>query len=339
MVAHPSTTQEDAVSDTDLGTISLDEIHVDDLLAEFHPCEEGDNFDELQGVFAFGTTSRHVLATWLPAAFDKWGVKYKRVEGWADRGRPITAGYFDPNGSLTHHTGSTSSPTNPNPSLSTLINGRSDLRGPLCQIATDYNGLIYIIAAGRANHAGAARAAMGNPSGDGNAMYIGNEVMTNGTQKMPQAQYDAVVLAAAAIADHFNQTSATKVGLHHTTSTTGKWDLGAGTGKSGVPYDVTKFRADVTARLKAGPPKPPAPAPITTQKEPSMVLVRIKDTKPVYVSTGIERRWVQNSTDFLGLQRAIRAEGGKGVVTEISVDELEGFGPLVGPDPLATVTV
>jgi hypothetical protein len=320
------------MTDTDL--IRLDEIPIDDQLAEFFACEEGDNFEKLEGVFGFGTTSRHVLCLWLPAALKKWGVKYKLVEGWEDRGRPLSAGYFDPNGSLTHHTGSTSSPSNPNPSLSTLINGRSDLKGPLCQVATDYNGLVYIIAAGRANHAGSARATMGNPSGDGNAMYVGNEVMTNGTQKMPAAQYNSTVLVAVAIADHFKQTSASKVGLHATTSLSGKWDLGAGTGQSGVPYSVSKFRADVAARLAAGPPSAPAPTPVTTtQKEPSMVLVRVKDTNPVFVSNGLERRWIENGTDLAGLQRAIRAEGGKGVVTEITAAELEGFGTLVGKVP------
>lgn len=221
---------------------------------EFNPCEEGDNFDELApGLMPFGTTSRHVKCTWLPAQLKKWGVRYKIVEGFETRGRPISAGYFDPNGSLTHHTGSTSSPTNPNPSLSTLINGRSDLKGPLSQVATDYTGLVYLIAAGRANHAGKARATMGNPAGDGNAMYVGNEVMTNGLQKMPPAQYEATVLFAAAVADYFGQTDAAKAGLHATTSLSGKWDLGAGTGKV-EPYSITKFRADVTARLKAGPP-------------------------------------------------------------------------------------
>lgn len=318
------------MSDTDLDTIRLDEIPDDDQ-DEFFACEEGDNNEELEGVLGFGITSRHILATWLPAAIKKWGGHVKLVEGWEDRGRPLSAGPFDPNGSLTHHTGSTSSAEKPNPSLSTLINGRSDLKGPLCQVATDYNGVIYIIAAGRANHAGSAKAAMGNPSGDGNAMYIGNEVMTNGTQKMPAKQYEAVVTVATAIADHFKQTNADKVGLHATTSKSGKWDLGAGTMVPGVPYDVRKFRADVAARLKAGPPKPPAPP--TSQKEPSVVLVRVENTDPVYISDGISRRWVQNGNHLRAIQAAVRAEGGKGAVTVIKAADLDAFGALVGPVP------
>jgi hypothetical protein len=223
----------------------------------FYACEEGDDHEPFLGA-RFGTTSRHVLATWLDDAFRKWGVRFKYVEGWESRGRPMSSGYFDPNALLVHHTGTTSSATKPAPSLNTVTVGRSDLTGPLCQISTDYNGLTYIVAAGRANHAGTSRAAMGNPSGDGNAMYLGNEVQTSGTQRMPAAQYDALVLSSAAVLDHFGYTSATKLGLHHTTSTSGKWDLGAGTGAI-APYDLTKFRADVTARLAAGPGTTPTP--------------------------------------------------------------------------------
>jgi len=66
-----------------------------------------------------------------------------------------------------------------------------------------------------------------------------------------------------------------------------------------------------------------------------MVLVRVRNTAPVYVSNGLERRWIENSTDLCGLQRAIKNEGGKGTVTTIEPAELEGFGPLVGKAPSA----
>lgn len=236
----------------DVEIIDVDSLPPDD--DGFYPCEEGENLEPLTGVFGFGTTSSHVLASWLPAAYRKWGVKFVIASGAATRGRPISAGYFDPNAALVHHTGTTSSAERPNPSLRTLIEGRSDLKGPLCQTTLGYDGVTTIIAYGRANHAGAARAAMGNPAGDGNAMYLGKEVATSGTQKMPAAQYDALVLSLAAELDHWGYTDARKLGLHHTTSTSGKWDLGAGTGVFGVPYSLTKLRADVTARLKAGPP-------------------------------------------------------------------------------------
>ena len=324
------------MTDAELEIIHLDEIPIDDE-AEHFACEDGDNLDELQGVFAFGTTSHHVKCTWLPAQLKKWGVRYKIVEGFADRGRPLSAGKFDPNGSLTHHSGATSSEAKPAPGLSTLINGRSDLKGPLCQVATDYNGVVYLIAAGRANHAGKTRATMGNPAGDGNAMYIGNEVMTNGTQKMPAAQYEATVLFAAAVADYFGQTTAAKAGLHATTSLAGKWDLGAGNGKV-EPYSVTRFRADVAARLKAGPPRPPAPtpapSPTPTRKEKDVkLLVQLEGTDPVFLSDLITRRHIVDGEDLTDVQTELAAGGYATTVKKVK--RLKAYGVIVGNDPLA----
>jgi hypothetical protein len=249
------------MSESEPEVITLDELPDDD--EGFYACEEGDNDEPQPGARAGG----HVLALWLDDAFRKWGVRYKYVEGWETRGRPATSGGFAPNGLLIHHTGTRSSATSPAPSLGTVTNGRTDLKGPLCQISTDYNGLTYIVAAGRANHAGTAKAAMGNPSGDGNAMYLGNEVQTSGLQDMPDAQYNAVVLTSAAIMDHFGYTSAAKTGLHHTTSTSGKWDLGAGTGVV-APYPLTSLRAAITARLQAGPPGSPPPPAVTLMPYP-----------------------------------------------------------------------
>lgn len=304
---------------------------------EFDPCEEGDNFEALAGAMGFGSTNRHVLALWLPAAFDKWGVRYGKVAGWEDRGRPMSSGYFDPNASLTHHTGSTSSASNPAPSLRTLIEGRVDLRGPLSQVSTDYNGFTWIIAAGRANHAGTARATMGNPAGDGNAMYLGNEVQTNGTQQMPDAQYDAVVLVATAIADHFGQQDAAKVGLHNTTSLSGKWDLGAGIGKSGVPYSITKFRADVAARLKTGPPVPPPPV-VTPKGIATMLFYNVQSTDPkvnaaIVMTDGYTMRWVSSSTAWVRISASIEQQTGR-KPAPIGVKDLNGLAmEWVGPVP------
>jgi hypothetical protein len=95
-----------------------------------------------------------------------------------------------------------------------------------------------------------------------------------------------------------------------------------------VALNVRALKAKVDAILN-----PPAPTPTT--KEIDMVLVRVRGTDPVYVSTGIERRWIENGTDLTGLQRALRNEGGKGVITTIEPNEIEGFGPLVGKAPPA----
>jgi len=72
----------------------IDPSNLPDDDAEFDPCEEGDNFEALVGALGFGTTSRQVLATWLPAAFKKWA---SSTSSWpagrtvAARSRPATS--------------------------------------------------------------------------------------------------------------------------------------------------------------------------------------------------------------------------------------------------------
>lgn len=166
---------------------------------------------------------------WLADELREAGLKVKEVEGWKNRGRPASTGHFNPNGcSTVHHTGSKSSSTSPYPSLTTLIQGRSDLPGPLSQIAVGYDGTVFVIAAGRCNHAGSVgkSGVPGMPLGaDGNALSIGNEVMTDGTQKMPAVQIEAIAKAHAVVTKHFNKT-AERVHRHADISGTGKWDIG-----------------------------------------------------------------------------------------------------------------
>lgn len=74
------------------------------------------------------------------------GLTVKYSSGWESRGRPYS---FSPSvGFIDHHTAATSDID------SVLINGRSDLPGPLCHWALHKNGDWVLIAAGYANHAG-----------------------------------------------------------------------------------------------------------------------------------------------------------------------------------------
>jgi hypothetical protein len=88
--------------------------------------------------------------TWLPGVLREAGVKVAPVDGWESRGR----GEMGPiEGVICHHT---AGPKSGNmPSLRTLIEGRSDLPGPLSQLGLGRDGTYYVIAAGRCNHAGA----------------------------------------------------------------------------------------------------------------------------------------------------------------------------------------
>jgi N-acetylmuramoyl-L-alanine amidase len=84
----------------------------------------------------------------------KRGLTVKESSGWESRGRPYS---FNPTaGVICHHTAAAEDID------SVLINGRSDLPGPLCHWALHKNGDVVLIAAGYANHAGASKS--GYPS-------------------------------------------------------------------------------------------------------------------------------------------------------------------------------
>lgn len=175
----------------------------------------------------------------LADAARKSGLKVVELDGWRTRGRPTSTGDFDPSGILCHHTGSPSSTLAY--ALWMATEGRSDLPAPLCQIALGADGTVYICAAGRANHAGAARASGPMPAGDGNAIYIGIEAMNAGTGQWTEAQYDAYVRLVAALCAHYGW-DASRVRAHRETSVTGKPD------PAGIDMDV--FRRQVAARIE-----------------------------------------------------------------------------------------
>lgn len=103
------------------------------------------------------------------------GVRVVEVDGWRDRG----SSDFSPRGSVNHHT---AGPLSGNiPSLNTLIYGRSDLPGPLCNVAQARNNDAYVIAAGRANHAGSG----GWRGLSGNSSVWGLEVENTGLDNEP----------------------------------------------------------------------------------------------------------------------------------------------------------
>lgn len=77
------------------------------------------------------------------------GLNVVEENGWASRGSIL----FSPQAVVWHHTAS--SMGRDAPSLGTVINGRPDLPGPLCHVLVSRNSVVHVIAAGRANHAGA----------------------------------------------------------------------------------------------------------------------------------------------------------------------------------------
>lgn len=204
--------------------------------------------------------ARPMTADQTLAAMKKWHVPYKEYSGWRTRTRP--GDHSDMRGIVIHHTGSDAGQTDDYLRF-LFITGRpaDGIPGPLCNVATDMDGDLWLGANGRANHAGRGSGAVlakitaesyagftselhpGADDTDGNAHLYGNEVRYDGGQPMTAKQYDAAVRWAAAICD-FHKWSALSI-IGHREWTSRKNDPGN--------CPMNKFRAAVDARLKAGP--------------------------------------------------------------------------------------
>ena len=186
--------------------------------------------------------------TWLADALRAEGCRVAEYSGWKSRGRPTSTGSFAPYSVTLHHTGTTTSASNPCPTLGTCVNGRSDLPGPLAHVVIGYDGTCHVIAAGRANHAGTSTGPGPFPAGDGNAMSIGFEIDYSGSQPVSSAQGTATIRAAAAVLRHFGKDASYCVG-HKESSDSGKWDPGRD-GSSSPLYDMAQVRRLVTDQLR-----------------------------------------------------------------------------------------
>jgi hypothetical protein len=119
------------------------------------------------------------------------GRKVVEVAGWQTRGSST----FHPQGSVDHHTGGARAGNAP--SLGTVINGRPGLPGPLCNVFIARDNTCYVVAAGRANHAGAG----GWLGRSGNSQMFGVERENVGTPVEPwtPAQTDNAARTHAAL--------------------------------------------------------------------------------------------------------------------------------------------
>lgn len=176
----------------------------------------------------------------LPEILKSHGLKVRQVPGWRKRGRPASTGGFNPVGVLCHHTATTVAWTLA-AVIRLLTGGRTNLPGPLAQLGLTRKGVVWIIASGRANHAGKAKASGSVAAGDGNELYIGIEAFNNGTgEPWPDVQYKAYVLLAAVLSVKITKNSARTVRGHRETSTTGKID---------PTFDMDRFREHVAVKM------------------------------------------------------------------------------------------
>lgn len=129
--------------------------------------------------------------TGLPAALKRWGLPVEVVPGWETRGDTS----FNPRGCLCHWTAGPPASAG-RPSLKVVTQGRPDLQGPLCHVYLDRRGVAVVVAAGRAQHAGA-----GQWLGlTGNSAFWGTECEAAGPGDFTDAQRAAYPLVCAAYA-------------------------------------------------------------------------------------------------------------------------------------------
>lgn len=86
----------------------------------------------------------------LPEAYDRFGLRWEALPGWRTR---TAGGVFRPGGGVYHWTGGPRAATG-RPSLRVVRDGRPGLPGPLCNDYLDRYGIVVLVAAGVANHAG-----------------------------------------------------------------------------------------------------------------------------------------------------------------------------------------
>lgn len=141
--------------------------------------------------------------TWLPDVLEAAGLKVAECVGWRTRGRGDVGTI---RGVICHHTAGASQGVMP--SLNSLINGRAasahakPLMGPLAQLGLGRDGTFFVVAAGRANHAG-----VGSWQGidTGNTSFIGIEAENTGIgEPWAEVQLDAYYRGVAAILKHID---------------------------------------------------------------------------------------------------------------------------------------
>jgi hypothetical protein len=176
--------------------------------------------------------------TWLADTLRAVNLPVQEVHGWKNRG--VGGDVTSAKGVVCHHT---AGPLAGNaPSLSTVIHGRSDLSGPLAQLLLARDGTYYVVAAGRAHHAGPGK---WQDVTNGNSHFIGIEAENTGLIKGPKAdpwpmmQMNAYRWGVAAILRKIGAGASMCCGH-------GEYALPKGR-KDDPSFDMDQFRLDVDA--------------------------------------------------------------------------------------------
>ncbi|MFW2830100.1 N-acetylmuramoyl-L-alanine amidase [Sphingomonas sp. ID0503] len=220
--------------------------------------------------------------TWLPAVLNRAGLGTAEYRDWRSRGR---AEMGRVRGVMIHHTAGAR--TGNMPSLDLLVRGRPDLNGPLAQLGLGRDGTFYILAAGRANHAGEG---VWQGIRTGNSSFIGIEAENSGKadDPWPDVQMEALRLGVAAILQH--------IGASHM-MVCGHREYALPKGRKPDPiWEMAPFRESVKALMQSGVPAKPLIPAVDTQARPTLR----RDARGPAVSTLQQRLGIDPPTGFFG---------------------------------------
>lgn len=227
------------------------------------------------------------------------GLNVVEVAGWQNRG----SSSFNPRGFVWHHT---AGPRNGNsPSLNICIYGRSGLPGPLCNVFQARDNTIYVVAAGRANHAGT-----GGWNGlSGNSSVYGLEIENVGTPVEPWRldQLDVAARVAAALLGNPGMS------CHHKEWTSRKIDMHS----VGGP----EMRAHTGAVMAGGKPHPGPPVDLAA------IAAGIAEARKHTLRQGDRNdhvKWAQAGINNIS-GRGLTVDGHFGPATDKAVRDLQKF--------------
>jgi peptidoglycan hydrolase-like protein with peptidoglycan-binding domain len=230
---------------------------------------------------------------WLPVVLRDAGLKVALTDGWESRGRAHMGTIA---GVICHHT---AGPKQGNmPSLNLLIEGRSDLAGPLAQLGLGRDGTFYVIAAGRCNHAGA-----GTWQGitSGNTNFIGIEAENAGVagDPWPDVQLDAYARGVAAILSHVK---------HGAQACAGHKEYALPPGRKTDPnFDMSEFRAKVQGFMTGtATPRPMIPAQEPTGQGQNRPTLRRNATGDLVRSIQVKLHIPDNGTFDADVEASVR---------------------------------
>ncbi len=258
--------------------------------------------------------------TWLPGVLKDAGLKVAECPGWETRGHGDMG---EVKGVLCHHTATPGRNGNM-PTLNTIINGRSDLAGPLAQLGLGRDGTYYVVAAGKCYHAGAG---MWQGIVTGNSSFIGIEAENSGAKAdfpWPDVQMDAYHRGVAAILKHIGKGAEFCAGHKEYALPKGR--------KPDPDLDMDEFRRQV-ATIIAGSAPPP------------VIIPAVEPAQPGRVPRATIRRGGNNDPELVKIVQAklrLPSDGNFGPKTEAAVRALQAANGavadgIVGPKTWAMV--